>query len=136
MLIIAGSEQMTGAALLCAYAALKTGCGLVTIANDNPSFIYPELMFIPTENIVEFISENKIKRIGIGPGLGVNTNTEILVKNIFTNAKLPLVIDADALNIIAKIKHFFHPFLPTVFSLRIRVNLKDYSEQQKIVLTD
>lgn len=107
VLIIAGSEQMTGAALLCAYAALKTGCGLVTIANDNPSFIYPELMFIPTENIVEFISENKIKRIGIGPGLGVNTNTEILVKNIFTNAKSPLVIDADALNIIAKNKTLF-----------------------------
>lgn len=106
-LIIAGNPQMCGAALLCAYAALKTGCGLVTIANDNPSFIYPELMFIPTENILDFLSDKKIKRIGIGPGLGVNSNTELLVKNILNLAKFPLVIDADALNIIAKNNSLF-----------------------------
>lgn len=106
-LIIAGSAQMSGAALLSGYAALKTGCGLVTIANDIPSFIYPELMFIATKNISEFISENNITSIGIGPGLGVNANTELLVKNILSNAKSPLVIDADALNCIAKNKSLF-----------------------------
>lgn len=103
-LLIAGSPGMCGAALLSGLAALKTGCGLVTIANDTPQFLYPELMFIPTDKITAFITSNKIKRIGIGPGLSVNHNLKSLFKTVLSNTTLPLVIDADALNIIAENK--------------------------------
>lgn len=100
-LIIAGSDQMSGAALLCGYAALKTGCGLVTIANDNPTYIYPELMFTPREQITDIVANKKIKSIAIGPGLGKNNSTSALLELCCQFSDIPLVIDADALNVLS-----------------------------------
>lgn len=100
--IIAGSDSMQGAALLCGKAALQTGCGLVTIANDSPSFQFPELMFTSKENIIDFIQQKKIKSIGFGPGLGITANTEKLLSDILQLKNIPLVIDADGLNTLSQ----------------------------------
>ncbi|MFN3940222.1 MAG: NAD(P)H-hydrate dehydratase [Chitinophagales bacterium] len=104
--IIAGSELMQGAAQLCGAAALKTGCGLVTIALNNPAFYMPELMFTPPENVCDFIQNKKIKSIALGPGLGTNANTKKILGDILQFKNIPLVIDADGINTLAQNPEF------------------------------
>jgi len=115
LLVIAGSGGMSGAAVLCARAALRIGVGLVTVA--CPKSIYstvagqvPELMTLPlpeTETqslnflafstIVEFISKRKVSVLAVGPGLSTHLETSKLVKSLFS-LDIPIVLDADGIN--------------------------------------
>lgn len=112
-LIIAGSKHMGGAALLCARAAYKTGVGLVRVitAQENRSIIInglPEAI-LETYSSDETINPNWINEqiqwadtIVIGPGLGKNQNALELLTCVLAQEKIPVVADADALNIIAE----------------------------------
>jgi NAD(P)H-hydrate epimerase len=102
--IIAGSPGFTGAAILCATGALRAGAGLVTLyATEDIQPILavaapPEVMVHPVKSYVEVL-EQKHDVLAIGPGLGKARADEILYLVEF--AEPPIVLDADALNIVA-----------------------------------
>ncbi len=108
--IIAGSYGMFGAGILASKAALRIGAGLVTAF--MPKFAYnilqtaiPEVM-VKTDVNKKIITKIDLKKnfdaIGIGPGLGTHQKTQKTVLNFISNQKQPLIIDADALNILSK----------------------------------
>lgn len=114
--IVAGSKGMTGAAALCAEAALRSGSGLVTVgtADSEQPVLAVKLteamtLALPAENGV--ISENAIEEIiekvkisdvcAIGPGLGKGDGLYKIIKTVLLEKK-PTVIDADGLNAIAE----------------------------------
>jgi NAD(P)H-hydrate epimerase len=117
MAILAGSSGKTGAAVLAAKGALRTGTGLVSLfAPKELNIIYESLileaMTIPlpastaylTVNDLAFIKERlKGKRsIILGPGIGTEQPTADLVLDLYQSVTQPIVLDADALNILAK----------------------------------
>lgn len=106
-LIIGGSEGMEGAAALSGLACLRAGAGLTTITGTEKIIDFPELMQISFEDVATFLQSKKINAIGIGPGLGKSEKVKHLLEEIFTTAKTPVVIDADALNIIAEDDNLF-----------------------------
>ena len=95
VLVVGGSAGKTGAVAMSGLAALKAGAGLVTVACSSPSRLAPELM---TQPLDEIDVENKTV-LAIGPGLGVRRK---LVARLLQSAVIPTVIDADALNSVAK----------------------------------
>ena len=110
VLLIVGSKGMSGAALLCARAAYTTGAGLVQIYTheDNRVIIQKSLPEAIVTTYTEY-DENKLKQmlewadvVGIGSGLGMSETAEKLVKYTIQYSSIPCVVDADALNLIAK----------------------------------
>lgn len=109
-LIIAGSTGKMGACILASRAALRSGCGLLVSyipaeGNEILQIAVPEAMTI-TDSNPDFITNipdlGGYSAIGIGPGLGTNNKTGEAVKKLLKENKLPIVIDADALNLIAE----------------------------------
>lgn len=106
--IVAGSFGKIGAAVLATKAALKSGSGItMTLAPKCGYEILqttcPEAMFLSDGDdfLLEFpIEEEEV--VGIGPGLGTNENTEKALLQFLEKYKKSLVLDADALNILAK----------------------------------
>jgi hydroxyethylthiazole kinase-like uncharacterized protein yjeF len=112
-LIISGSYGKIGASVLSSRAALRSGCGKLTVHIPRCGYnimqaTIPEAM-VSIDDYVDFIGDNiKIagyQAIGIGPGIGVGKKTKRTLKSVLSNAQCPLVIDADALNIIASIEN-------------------------------
>lgn len=106
--IAAGSYGKIGAAVLATRSALKTGAGLTfTIAPECGYEILqiscPEAMFIEggSKMITDFGSEDTTV-YGIGPGLGTHEETEKGLLEFLKKHHNPVVLDADALNIISK----------------------------------
>jgi ADP-dependent NAD(P)H-hydrate dehydratase len=108
-LIIGGSHGKIGSVCLSAKAALKMGCGLVTVFLPEcgyfviQSFI-PEAMAITDDNekhISHINFEIEPQAIGIGPGIGRELVTQKAFHEFLKHNKMPLVIDADALNILS-----------------------------------
>ena len=114
-LIIAGSYGKVGAAVLAARACLRSGVGLLTVhtpACGNHVFqtAVPEAM-IDTDadekiNTTVTTELNKYDCIGIGPGLGTAYATATLIRNVLSTYRKPLVLDADALNILSAHKEW------------------------------
>lgn len=111
ILILAGSKGFTGAAYITTEAAVRTGAGIVTLVIEDK--LCPVLDSRLTESMTVGYSEiDRIDKlieeadvIACGPGLGSEkSNTEMLNKFI-VNSKCPIVLDADALNIISKDKN-------------------------------
>lgn len=103
-LIIAGSVGKMGAAVIAAKACLRSGTGLLTV--DVPlkersilQTAIPEAMLVMRED--KEIEISKFTAIAIGPGIGVTANNKSLLSQIITKSTQPLLLDADALNIIA-----------------------------------
>ena len=94
VLLVGGAPGKTGAAAMAGLAALRAGAGLVTVACADPSRLAPELMTQP----LDAISLERMTVLALGPGLGMNRE---LVERLWTESKVPTVIDADALNAIA-----------------------------------
>lgn len=108
-LIFAGSRDMAGAAVLSSEAALRSGAGLVTVHSASCNRIIlqtavPEVIFESDNNehcISEFRDLTKFNAIAIGPGIGQTGETTSFLKNILSAYSNPVVLDADALNLIA-----------------------------------
>jgi NAD(P)H-hydrate epimerase len=106
-LIVAGQAKTMGAALLSASACALAGCGLTTACVPDSGLValnsyMAEIMAVIRQgNDMPEISWDKFSTMGIGPGLGDDENTLALLTYIFTNYKKPMVIDADALNVIS-----------------------------------
>lgn len=110
-LIVAGSAGMAGAAYFSAKAAYTSGCGLVRIytAEENRVILQtklPEAILTTYSKrpehaqLIEALAWADV--IVAGPGLGFDENAEAILKNVLKNAAVPVVLDADALNLIAK----------------------------------
>ncbi|MGW8193789.1 MAG: NAD(P)H-hydrate dehydratase [Desulforhopalus sp.] len=117
LMILAGSPGKTGAAILAAKGALRTGAGLVTLCVPHElNAIYEnsliEAMTIPLPDSSRVLSFASVETISkalknmqaaiIGPGLGTADETAELVLHLYHNSPCPLVVDADALNILAQ----------------------------------
>lgn len=110
VLLIAGSRNMAGAAILAARAAYRTGAGMVKIISPecNRSIIQisvPEALYMPSE-----APEEEWQRafgwcdcIGIGSGLGTDEMAFMSLERTLTMTIKPLLIDADALNILERV---------------------------------
>jgi len=108
-LLLAGSKGMMGAAILTASACLRTGCGLITVhvPSHGATVVhtaFPEAI-VSYDHHNEYLSQlptlNRYSAIGIGPGIGTADPTHQVVKRLLETASCPIVIDADALNILA-----------------------------------
>lgn len=116
LLILAGSEGKTGAAILSGQAALHSGCGLVTLAvptelNTIFETSLPEAMtvLLPSsaktfsltdyDLIINLLAEKDA--LVLGPGIGTDPDTGALVRRLYSELHLPMVVDADALNLLA-----------------------------------
>ena len=117
LLCICGSKTMAGAPVLAASAALRSGAGLVTVA--FPESIYnpvssklTEALLMPLEETKDgtisasaaekiVASLDKFDAIVIGCGRGVNEDTKAVLCAVLENSDVPVIIDADGINIIA-----------------------------------
>lgn len=110
-LLIGGSYGKTGAILLSTKAALRAGAGLVTTLAPTCSLpilqtAIPEAMCQTSgADYIELIDDvEKYNAIGMGPGMGTDERTAQALSTFLESSGKPLVIDADALNILANHK--------------------------------
>jgi hydroxyethylthiazole kinase-like uncharacterized protein yjeF len=112
-LIVAGQAKTMGAALLCSSACAHAGAGLTTACVPESGLTalnayQPEVMAIIRQgNDMPEIKWDSFNTMGIGPGLGNDENSLALLTYIFTNYKKPVVIDADALNLLSEHKELW-----------------------------
>lgn len=116
-LIIAGSYAMPGAAVLSSSAAVECGAGLVRLAFPDRAYAAvtattPEKVLLPLlSNREGRISKQNEKHVLdalegataclIGCGMGVDADTEAIVRAVLQNAKIPVILDADGINAVA-----------------------------------
>ena len=115
VLVVAGSVGKTGAAQLAGLGALRSGAGLVTVATPRGcvsavSSGAPEYMTLPlaesddgtlADDALETILEFGCDAIAVGPGLGTSSDVRSVVHGLVERTTVPLVLDADALNVCA-----------------------------------
>lgn len=114
-LIIGGSYGKIGAVCLSSKAALKAGCGLVTAYIPKCGYqivqiAIPEVMVLTDVNkkcISNINFDLQPDAIGIGPGIGQDEVTQKAFLKFLKTNEIPLVIDADALNILSQNKSWF-----------------------------
>jgi len=114
LLMYCGSYNMTGAAILAATGALRTGCGLVNIARDTRTLDILKMHL--TEPIFSEVSDNnkadevlslsqKATAVLIGCGLGKEESDRDVLYTLIKNADCNLIIDADGINLLCENKH-------------------------------
>ena len=109
ILNISGSDYMSGAAYLSSVSALKIGAGYVELASEERvlnavAALCPEVVLAPVEKIPELIKSSTVLLIGCG------LSTDDKAREIFNSvipSKIPTVIDADGLNILAENDEIF-----------------------------
>lgn len=118
-LIMAGSKGKMGAAILALKACVHSGAGLTT-GHVPECGLVPAQISVPeamcsVDEAMDFISQvpelDGFSAIGVGPGLSQDPQTANALKLLIQNARVPLVLDADALNILAE-NPAWQAFLP------------------------
>jgi NAD(P)H-hydrate epimerase len=116
LVVVAGATGLTGAATLCAYGAQRIGAGLVTVAcpeslNAILEVKLTEPMTAPVPEVEGgFLSlraagrilhlTTNVNAVVIGPGIGRHRETGQLLRDLLTKLTVPMVVDADALNLL------------------------------------
>ncbi|ALO16158.1 Nicotinamide nucleotide repair protein [Salinivirga cyanobacteriivorans] len=118
-LLVAGSFGKTGAAVLAAKACIRSGSGLLSI--HIPQFSYsimqscvPEAMLVIDETEQIYCQKDHLEPftvVGAGPGIGQKKSMREALHTLITNTDAPMVLDADALNIISQ-NHELMDLLP------------------------
>ncbi len=142
-LIVAGNKGRMGAAILSSKACLRSGAGLVTVLlrKEHVSIMQvavPEAMVMLRS---KHAAVEKYACIGIGPGLGTGNAAVNMLKLTLANTKTPIVIDADALNILAENKELVddipqHSILtphPKEFDRLFGEQANDFARLQKAI---
>lgn len=109
-LLFAGSYGMAGAAILASKAALRSGIGKLTVHtplcnNHILQTTVPEAILQHDSNEIYYsdvIDTNDYDAVALGPGIGTNEDTAIALMSQIRRVQCPLVLDADALNILAQ----------------------------------
>ena len=116
--ILGGAPGMVGAALLAGRVALKLGAGRVFVGlfADSPSvdLVQPELMLRPAQDLLK---TEGLDCIAVGPGLGESQAAQHALAAVLAH-KTPLVLDADALNLVAA-----HPKLQKSLAARTSASI-------------
>lgn len=107
-LLVAGSKGMAGASVLAAKGCLRSGVGYLQIhvPGSNNVIVQTAVPEATTnidsnENVWTDMPQTKgFHAIGVGPGLGQNSKTESVLLKLIASAEVPMVLDADALNIL------------------------------------
>lgn len=108
-LMVAGGYGKVGAAILSSRAVLRAGAGLVTVhvprcAYEIMQIAFPEAMVRTDRHrfvLTEIGDLDAFQVVGIGPGIGQNKCTADALLDLIDRARCPLVLDADALNILS-----------------------------------
>jgi hydroxyethylthiazole kinase-like uncharacterized protein yjeF len=118
-LIIAGSKGMSGAAVLAARAALRSGVGLVTVAVPQGvaaivAGAVPSAMTLPlpentagafrsdgVERLKAYVKDRRVTAFAVGPGITTHPDAARFVLHALSGLAAPAVVDADALNVLA-----------------------------------
>lgn len=116
LLVIAGSKGMAGAAYLNAHAAYMTGAGLVRIytSSDNREILQTLLPEAIVTTYEEYNKEELLSlltwadSVCIGSGLGMSRLSEKILKTVIEYVKVPCLIDADGLNLLAENKNYLN----------------------------
>ena len=114
-LLICGSEGMMGAAVLAAGGALRSGCGLVTVrvpqAERNVLYVTRPSALVSGDPGTCFSEPpedlGKYTAVGVGPGLGQAPATATALRKLLEVYRRPVVLDADALNLLAADRELF-----------------------------
>lgn len=109
-LLIAGSQGMAGAAILSARACLRSGVGLLTVHvpfcnNMIVQTTVPEAMTeidLSETCFSAVMDTDDYQAVAVGPGLGRSADTENALLELISTCQTPMVIDADALNLLAR----------------------------------
>ncbi len=115
VLVIAGSAGKTGAALLAARAALRTGAGLATVATTAAGQAALDAKVVAEMTACYADGDDadeasyarilalaaRMKAAALGPGIPTGPGTAALVRRLVAELPIPLVVDADALNLLA-----------------------------------
>lgn len=103
VMFISGCDTMAGAAVINATSAYMTGCGLVNICST------PHVIDVIHNKLPEAITTYRERLdlnygnvIAIGSGLGISLESKVLVEYTLKNTKVPVIADADALNIVSE----------------------------------
>ena len=115
-LLVAGSKGMAGASVLAARAALRSGLGLLTVHlpvcnNVIVQSSVPEATTSIDCNECCFsddIDVSKYNAVAVGPGLGQGKESEAALLRLIGNCTAPMVVDADALNILSRNKEWLY----------------------------
>ncbi|OGI20810.1 MAG: hypothetical protein A3B68_09765 [Candidatus Melainabacteria bacterium RIFCSPHIGHO2_02_FULL_34_12] len=108
-LLVCGSKKYPGAALLSGKAAAAIGSGLTALASTEEVFqqitaVTPEITHVDF-NLSSILEESmKSNVLVIGPGLTAEPEIEKLVKDLITKANIPIVLDADGINVLKEEK--------------------------------
>jgi NAD(P)H-hydrate epimerase len=142
--LVCGQRGMMGAAVLAVQAALRSGCGLVSVhVPDSERFILqiacPSAMLsLDTSSYFSQMPDlQKYNAIGIGCGLGKDAATVAAVGELLKNFRKPMVIDADALNILSENTDFQKHipeksiFTPHLGELKCLVGLWENDEEKR-----
>lgn len=160
LLIIAGSVGMSGAACLASEAALRSGCGLVTLGLPKSlnTIVEKKLTEVITKPLPETrqrtLSKKALSEIivllknkdaaAIGPGLTQHKQTKELILKLLPKLDIPTILDADALNVLvgklSVIKKVKVPLVmsphPGEMSRLIKIKVKDIQKNRKAVALD
>jgi NAD(P)H-hydrate epimerase len=138
VLNIAGSESYTGAPYLSSISALRVGCGYVALASspkviNTVSLRTSDLVYIPITDVKKRLNEFDV--ISVGCGLSTDLSISILYKSLLESLSeldIPVVIDADGLNLLSKMKGDVN--LPK--NLVITPHVKEASRLLKVEVND
>ena len=119
-LLSAGSYQMSGAAVLAARACLHTGCGLLTVHVPQSAYqimqtAVPEAILNIDDSQTEYCTPDRLQRfsaVGVGPGIGTSEQVRDGLAQLLKNCTAPMVIDADAINILADTPELLNSLKP------------------------
>ena len=109
VLVVAGSHDMLGAAVLVATSALRGGAGLVQVAVPRAlqpfvALAQPCATTLPRTAAALRTALRRASAVVVGPGLGTSATTRALVRLLLRTAAVPVVLDADALNVLAPLR--------------------------------
>lgn len=105
VLLVAGSRNMAGAAVLAARAAYRMGAGMVKVATPEENRVIlqgavPEALLETGEDLAASLNE-WADVVAVGPGLGRDERAMHLLGQVIEECDLPLIVDADGLNLLA-----------------------------------
>lgn len=110
-LLFAGSEKYPGAGILAAQAALRVGCGYVTLAQEHISVSLENPDFLLCDLAKRSWQDSSFDAVLVGPGFGVTPSTAEIIRELKRKKVERVLLDADALTVCAREKLF--PLLPS-----------------------
>lgn len=100
-LLVAGQKNMLGCMILAAKAAQRSGVGVISIDSIKEA---KDLIFSCIPEALIYDKTRSYDAVGIGPGIGTKNRVKEFLETLLGNTNLPMLIDADALNIISENK--------------------------------